>query len=85
MPTKHSKKHRGGLYESLSTTIEVKNLKELKKYIKSELGFSRNVKIKEDPVKDRRLPPEWGGLSYYVVADVGDYKEVCIGMTNFYK
>ena len=85
MPTKLFRRHRGGLSESLSTTIEVKNLKELKKYIKSELGFSRNVKIKEDPVKDRRLPPEWGGLSYYVVADVGDYKELCIGMTNFYK
>lgn len=60
MPTKLFRRHRGGLSESLSTTIEVKNLKELKKYIKSELGFSRNVKIKEDPVKDRRLPPEWG-------------------------
>ena len=58
MPTKLFRRHRGGLSESLSTTIEVKNLKELKKYIKSELGFSRNVKIKEDPVKDRRLPPE---------------------------
>lgn len=85
MSTKLFRRHRGGLSESLDTTVEVKNLKELRKYIKSELGFSSNVKIKKDPVKDNRLPPEWGNLSYYVVADIGDYKEVCIGMTNFYK
>lgn len=77
--------HRGGLSESLSTTVEVKGLTDLIEHIKKEMPWAENVKILGEKVKDNRLPPEWNNTSYYVVADFDGYKEQCIGMTNFFE
>lgn len=77
--------HRGSLSESLSTTIEVKGLTDLIEYIKKEIPWAENIKIRDRKIRDNRLPPEWNNTSYYVVADFDGYKEQCIGMTNFFE
>jgi len=79
--------HRGLLADSLATTIEVSGLAELQKKIEAQYpqGYISNIHIDPTPHKDSRLPEEWGGVSYYVVADFEGYEEQCFGMSNFYE
>lgn len=75
------------LTDSLATTIEVAGLADLQKEIEADFpqGYLSNIRIKNEPRKDPRLPEEWDGVSYYVVADFDGYKGQCIGMSNFYE
>lgn len=77
--------HRGGLAESLETTIEVKGLYELKQILAKELPYVHNVRIRRTWIPDDRLPEEWNGGCHYVVADFDGYIGQCIGMCNFYE
>lgn len=79
--------HRGLLADSLATTIEVMGLTHLIKEINAVYpkGHLRNIRIKNEPINDFRLPEEWNGVSYYVVADFDGYEGQCIGMSNFYE
>lgn len=77
--------HRGGLLESLETTIEVEGLLDLVQYIHDTFENVENVLILKRPIKDTRLPPKWNNISYYVVADFENLKGQCIGMTNFFE
>lgn len=89
--TKLFRFHRGLLADSLSTTIEVSGLCDLVEKINAEYdsfapsGYLQNIHIDPTPLKDNRLPKEWNGVSYYVVADFEGYKHQCIGMSNFYE
>lgn len=85
MPTKLFRSHRGGLAESLETTIKVDGIADLLRHIAEEMPWAKNVKIREEAIKDTRLPSEWNNVSYYVVADFEGYTEQCIGMTNFFE
>lgn len=80
----------GLLSDSLATTIEVAGLADLQKRLQAHWdsfapGYISNIRIKDNPYQDPRLPREWGGVSYYVVADFGGYTGQCIGMSNFYE
>lgn len=82
--------HRGLLSYSLATTIEVAGLADLQKQLQAHWdsfapGYISNIRIKDKPCQDPRLPREWGGVSYYVVADFDGYTGQCIGMSNFYE
>ena len=86
--------HRGSLAESLATTIEVKDLADMQRKILEywashamfyNISYCSNIRIENKPVKDDRLPPEWNGVSYYVIADFADGGSGCIGMCNFYE
>lgn len=79
--------HRGSLVESLETTVFVTGLPAIRKYIKDTdpilYALLSNICIKKEPITDNRLPKEWGGVEYMVVADFDGYKGQCIGFTNF--
>lgn len=77
--------HRGGLAESIETTIEVSGLYDLKGILASSMPYIHNVRISLVADKDDRLPPEWGGYSRYVLADFDGFSGQCIGMCNFYE
>lgn len=83
--------HRYTLAESLATTITVEGLADLRQVLQEywdtmSPGFISNIRIKNDRMPDDRLPREWNGASYYVLADMADgYKGQCIGMCNFYE
>lgn len=77
--------HRGGLTESLATTIEVTGLYESKQILAKELPYVHNVRIHRTWLSDDRLPEEWYGGCHYVVADFDGYTGQCIGMCNFYE
>lgn len=79
--------HRGGLAESLETTVFVTGLSAIKKYVNDTnpilYNSLSNIRIKKEPYVDDRLPKEWGSIEYKVVADFKGYKGQCIGYTNF--
>lgn len=79
--------HRGGLAESLETTVFVTGLSAIKKYVNDTNPILykslSNIRIKKEPYVDDRLPKEWGSIEYKVVADFKGYKGQCIGYTNF--
>lgn len=82
--------HRGLLADSLATTIEVSGLAELTEKVNAYWNdfapdYLSNIRIDPTPHEDSRLPEEWGGVSYYVVADFDGYEGQCIGMSNFYE
>lgn len=77
--------HRPTLSESLSTTIEVSGLFELKRFLADDAAWAKNVRISLAADKDARLPSEWGGSSHYVLADFDGFRGQCIGMCNFYE
>lgn len=78
--------HRGSLDESLATTIEVHDFAELLDKVMETYGDCiSNVKINKEVIQDPRLPKDWNGCCFYVVADFNGYKEQCIGMSNFYE
>jgi len=79
--------HRGGLSESLETTVFVTGLPAIRKYINDTdpilYDSLSNIRIKKVPIIDNRLPKEWGSIEYMVVADINGDKGQCIGYTNF--
>jgi hypothetical protein len=79
--------HRGGLAESLETTVFVTGRPAIRKYIKDTdpifYASLSNIRIMKEPYVDERLPKEWGSIEYMVVADFEGYKGISIGFTNF--
>lgn len=79
--------HRGGLAESLETTVFVTGLSAIKKYVNDTNPILykslSNIRIRKEPYLDDRLPKEWGSVEYKVVADINWCKGMCIGYTNF--
>ena len=86
-PHKVFREHRGGLAESLETTIECPNgLSDIKAhYEKTILKFYiQDMHIQENAIHDDRLPVVWGGKSYNVIArSAEDDIEFVIGQCNF--
>lgn len=78
--------HRGSLSDSLETTIQVKSLHDIKWTVENAMPeiCPKNIRILNEPICDPRLPSEWGGLCYYVLADTKDHTGQCVGMSNFY-
>lgn len=76
--------HRGTLADSLATTIEVSCLADLKRILADKIPWAHNVRIDPNVMADARLPKDWDGVCYYVVADFYGYKGQCIGMCNFF-
>lgn len=77
------REHRGGLAESLATTIECP--KGIKSIVKHYAYDARLVDILIDPkpIRDDRLPKEWKGVSFYVYGLYSDDSRAVIGMSNF--
>lgn len=83
------REHRGGLAESLETTIECPNgLSDIKAHYKDSIlrHFIKDMYIQENAIPDDRLPYVWGGKSYNVIArSIEDDSEFVIGQCNFYE
>lgn len=77
--------HRGSLADSLATAIEVSCIADLRHILAKEMPWAHNVCIDPRVIEDKRLPNEWNGVCYYVVADFDGYRGQCIGMCNFYE
>ena len=82
------REHRGGLKESLATTIECPNgLSDIALYFEknstlSQYWFADNISIGE-PMRDDRLPEEWGNRQYIVTARGKDGNKFVLGFCNF--
>lgn len=80
--------HRGGLRESLDTTVEVNDFKEVEKLVLDmngsgfPLGFYSNVRTEYCCDDSSRCGEEWRE-TYYVIADTPDFKGQAVGMSNF--
>ena len=79
------RKHRSSLSESLKTTVVVEGLDEIRSIIQKEIPNLDNIQINEQCMNDSRLPLDWGGKCFYVIADSQEYKGICIGFCNFYE
>lgn len=84
------REHRRLLVDSLETTVEVKDIADMRNKIQAKWNeicpnYLSNIRIEKHKYKDPRLPKDWGGVSYYVVADFEGYKGQCIGMCNFFE
>lgn len=83
------REHRGGLAESLETTIECPNgLSDIKAHYKDSIlqHYIKDMYIQENAIPDDRLPYVWGGKSYNVIARaVENDLEFVIGQCNFYE
>lgn len=78
--------HRGGLAESLATTVEVNNFADIEKIIDEVWGdFCSNLNTEYIADDSRRAGEDWKA-TYYVLADFkGGSRQQCIGMCNFPK
>lgn len=77
------REHRGGLAESLATTIECPNgLTDIVKHYENDKVFS-NIRIRKENICDDRLP-EWE-TTHYVIADFLGGGSGVVGMCNFYE
>ena len=83
------REHRGGLAESLETTIECPNgLSDIKAHYKDSIlkHYIKDMYIQENAIPDDRLPYVWGGKSYNVIArSIENDSEFVIGQCNFYE
>lgn len=83
------REHRGGLAESLETTIECPNgLSDIKAHYEDSVlrHYIKEMYIQENAIPDDRLPYVWGGKSYNVIArSIEDDYEFVIGQCNFYE
>lgn len=83
------REHRGGLAESLETTIECPNgLSDIEAHYDNSIlqHYIKDMYIQENASPDDRLPYVWGGKSYNVIArSVEDGIEFVIGQCNFYE
>lgn len=77
------REHRGGLTESLATTIECpKGVQSIVEHYAYDARLV-DVLIDPKPIPDNRLPQEWEGVSFYVYGIYPDIGRVVIGMSNF--
>lgn len=80
--------HRGGLEESLATTVEVQNFSDIERMITGEnnqgfpAGYFSNVRAKYCGDDSNRCGREWKE-TYYVLADCRAHKDGVLGMCNF--
>jgi len=80
--------HRGGLEESLATTVEVQNFSDIERMITGEnnqgfpAGYFSNVRAKYCGDDSTRCGREWKE-TYYVLADCLAHKDGVLGMCNF--
>lgn len=77
---------RRTLVESLDTTMTVSGLNDIKWIVENAMpeAAPQNIRILNAPIHDPRLPLEWSGVNYHVVADIEGQKAQCVGMSNFY-
>lgn len=74
--------HRGGLSESLSTTISCPNgVDGLKIHLAGR--YIVKFKINDDPHEDDRLPDFWGKVKYPVIGVYADGSQGVVGWCNF--
>lgn len=77
------REHRGGLAESLATTIECPNgIADIVKHYEGDFVFS-NIRIDKKKMRDDRLQ-EWN-TTHYVIADFLGGGSGVVGMCNFYE
>lgn len=77
------REHRGGITESLATTMECpKGVKSIVEHYAYDAHLV-DVFIDPKPIPDDRLPKEWKGVSFYVYGLYSDDSRVVIGMSNF--
>jgi hypothetical protein len=77
------REHRGGLAESLATTIECpKGAKSIVEHYTFDARLV-DVFIDPKPIPDDRPPKEWKGVSFDVYGRYSDDRIVVIGMSNF--
>ncbi|MBO7235159.1 MAG: hypothetical protein J6V05_01040 [Alistipes sp.] len=77
------REHRGGLTESLATTIECpKGVQNIVKHYAYDARLM-DVLIDPKPIRDDRLPKEWKGVFFYVYGLYSDDSRAVIGMSNF--
>lgn len=77
------REHRGGLAESLATTIDCpKGRKSIIEHYAFDARLM-DVFIDPKPIPDDRLPKEWKGVSFYVYGLYSDDSRTVIGMSNF--
>lgn len=77
------REHRGGLAESLATTIDCpKGRKSIVEHYACDARLV-DVLIDPKPIRDDRLPKEWKGVSFYVYGLYSDDSRAVIGMSNF--
>ena len=80
--------HRGGLEESLATTVEVQNFSDIERMITGEnnqgfpAGYFSNVRAKYCGDDSNRCGREWKE-TYYVLADSRAHEDGVLGMCNF--
>ena len=81
------REHRGGLKESLATTIECPNgLSDIEKHFNGSLYTGVRMDLS---MRDNRLPKEWGDRQYVVIAETKDSNSrlitVVLGFCNFWE
>lgn len=83
------RQHRGSLASSLSTTIEVNNLKDILDYENDLIyktfnykNYYSNISISFIGDDSARCGNDWKE-TYYVLVDFMGEKQQCIGMCNF--
>ena len=80
--------HRGGLEESLATTVEVRGFSAIERMITGEndqgfpAGYFSNVRAMYVGDDSARCGDEWRE-SYYVIADCQAHESAVLGMCNF--
>lgn len=75
--------HRGGLQESLDTTIEVTNKNDIVTATKKELGVDDlKIYISKKQIIDTRLPNDWNNTEYLVIVNING-TIYPIGYSNF--
>ncbi len=82
------REHRGGLAESLETTIECPNgLEDIKRHFEGNdftKHYLSDIQITSTLIPDNRLPAVWKGGSYNVIGKFKDCVEYAvIGQCNF--
>ena len=90
---KYFRFHRGSFAESMTTMTEVDGLEDIKRVVQEECNSMAlpiavtNIRISKSRWNDTRVPDAWGDSTYYVLADMDEYKakSKCIGMCNFYE
>lgn len=75
--------HRGGLQESLDTTVEVQDVREIELLVRKALDDENaTVFINDTPIDDDRLPSEWNRTEYMVMVNHTRWGQYPVGYTN---
>ena len=78
--------HRGGLAESLETTIEVSSISDMTTYILEDYqvkNYLHNIRISEQTIDDSARSGALWEKTHRVLADFEEYTGQCIGYCNF--